>query len=63
MPSAKPSIFLGRRVYYRNEDDPMKRAMAIVGWQEAAKDAAATIIWDVETQRTRRALRSRRLIS
>ena len=49
MPSAKPSIFLGRRVYYRNEDDPMKRAMAIVGWQEAAKDATATIIWDVET--------------
>lgn len=49
MPSAKPSIFLGRRVYYRNEDDPLKRAMAIVGWQEATKPEAATIIWDVET--------------
>jgi hypothetical protein len=48
-PARPPSIFLARRVYYRNEDDPLKRAMATVGWQEATKPELATIIWDVET--------------
>ena len=50
MPSTRaPTIYLARRVTHRNEQEPLLRAMAQLGWQEETRAAAATIIWDVET--------------
>ena len=50
MPKAPtPSVYFGKRVHYRNEVDPLVRAMKRVGWKEASKVENATIVWDVET--------------
>ena len=47
---APPTIFFAKRVYYRSEDDPLQKAMAIAGgWKVAPKAESATIVWDIQT--------------
>ena len=43
------TVHLGKRVYYRNEDVPLRKAMNRLGWKEEKRPEKATIIWDVET--------------
>jgi tubulin polyglutamylase TTLL11 len=47
--SSVPSLHLARRVYHRNEQEPLQKALEQLGWTEEPKVAAASIIWDVET--------------
>ena len=47
--SPPTTIHMARRIYHRNENEPLTRAMSRLGWQEAPTPAHASIVWDVET--------------
>ena len=44
-----PTLHPAKRIVHRNEHEPLRQALSLVGWKEAAVADGATIVWDVET--------------